>query len=44
MLYSDRAVCDFINQRLSCVTQVDGDEAQFVYLCVVLCMCERGCV
>lgn len=48
MQYSDRAACDFISQRLSCVTQVDGDEAQLVYLRVVFfvrgCVCERGCV
>lgn len=43
MLYSDRAACDFINQRLSRVTQVDGDEAHFLYLCVVSRVFMREC-
>lgn len=43
MPYSDKAACDFINQRLSHVTQVDGDEAHFLYLCVVSCVFVREC-
>lgn len=40
MPFSDRAACDFINQRLSGVTQVDGgDEAPLVVWCA--CVCER---
>lgn len=41
--------CPWLHQpgRLSCVTQVDGDETQFVCLCVVLyrcaCVCEGVC-
>lgn len=43
MPFSDRAACDFINRRLSGVTQVDGgDEAHFVDWCVCVSECVRA--